>query len=170
VILSSASTDLITAINEFLAAWNENPKTVRLDCHGRFHRRQTGPLPPNPRTDPARLHHSKTPQTFVQLIRGQLSVRFSMATARVPATTIGFAQTCTPGLGSMTLMGCKPYGSLWMASASLFFRSDKAVGESRVRSEPTISGALEIAHSPMWMRSIASVMPRILMTIMSKSL
>jgi hypothetical protein len=30
-------------------------------------------LPPNSGTDPARLNRSKTPQTFVQLIRGHIT-------------------------------------------------------------------------------------------------
>src|SRR5208337_5023574 len=66
--------ELIAAIREFLAAWNENPKpflwTATLDCHPGLHRRQTRPLPPNPGTDSARLYRPQEPQTFVQLIRG----------------------------------------------------------------------------------------------------
>ena len=66
--------ELIAAIREFLAAWNENPKpflwTATLDCHPGLHRRQTRPLPPNPGTDSARLYRPQEPQTFVRLIRG----------------------------------------------------------------------------------------------------
>src|SRR5208337_1387600 len=66
--------ELIAAIREFLAAWNENPKpflwTATLDCHPGLHRRQTRPLPPNPGTDSARLYRPQEPQTFVQLLRG----------------------------------------------------------------------------------------------------
>ena len=46
------------------------PEAVRLDGYGGVDRRQTRSLPPNSGTDPARLHHTKTAQTFVQLIRG----------------------------------------------------------------------------------------------------
>jgi hypothetical protein len=62
--------NLIAAINEFLAAWNEKPRPFCLDGHRRFHRGQTRELPPNSGANSAGLHGPNEPQTKVQLIRG----------------------------------------------------------------------------------------------------
>src|ERR1022692_4749845 len=60
-------------------------KTFCLDRDRRFHRRQTRPMPPNSGTDPARLHRTKKPKTFVQLIRGHYTSLASFVGAD-PAT------------------------------------------------------------------------------------
>lgn len=60
--------ELIAAIAEFLAAWNEHPQTVRLDGHGRVHRLPDGPLPPDARTDPAGMRAPENAHANVHLI------------------------------------------------------------------------------------------------------
>ena len=79
-----------------------------------------------------------------------------------------------PDIWSVGLRKCERSGKTGAAfhtdDSSVTGNSDKLAGERCVWSEPTIRGALEIAHNPMWMRSMALVMPRIPMTIMSRSL
>ena len=62
--------DLIAAIEEFLAAWNENPKPFSFDGHRRFYPRQARPVSSNLGANSARLYRSQNPQTKVQLILG----------------------------------------------------------------------------------------------------
>ena len=62
--------DVVAAINEFLAAWNENPRPFVWTATVESIMAETRPLSPNSGADPARLHGSKEPQTKDQLIRG----------------------------------------------------------------------------------------------------
>ena len=52
--------DLIAAINEFLAAWNENPKPFCPDSNCRIDRGQTRALPPNSSKSQPRCTARKT--------------------------------------------------------------------------------------------------------------
>ena len=54
--------DLPTSIAAFLNAWNESPKPFVWDGDCRIDSGKALPLPPNSRTDPARLHQPKNSQ------------------------------------------------------------------------------------------------------------
>jgi hypothetical protein len=53
--------DLVTAIEDFLTAWNENPKPFVWTATVDSIRRQTHSLPPNPGTDRAWMHCPEEP-------------------------------------------------------------------------------------------------------------
>src|SRR4051794_19508195 len=62
------------------------PEAVCLDCDRRIHPRETRPVPPDTRANPAGLHAPKRSQTKVQLILGHYT-RVTGAAVGSPATS-----------------------------------------------------------------------------------